>query len=103
MVNAIQDLSAVYEQLIGRAEGCQRQIQTFMLQQYNNNNNASSSGSNLHRLFATSSSSSSSSKYSLPLPEPVMIQAALDKEAEAGLVELLGNLTRYHTIIDDDK
>jgi len=65
----------VFEQLIARAEGCQKHIDSLV----NPTNSAS-----VHALSA--------SKYTLPQAEPVMVQAALKRESDAAMEELLGNL-----------
>ena len=71
------DLSTVFEQLIARAESCQKHIDAVV-------NTDSSAG--------VGPSSTLSSKYAMPRAEPVMIQAALRRESDAALEELLGNL-----------
>ena len=68
-------MNSVFEQLILRAESCQKQIDLIV----NPTNSAS-----VHALSA--------SKYTMPQAETVMVQAALRKEADAAMEELLGNL-----------
>ena len=80
---AFQDLSTVFDQLIGRAESCQKQIQSIV-----------NPGDDLSNDGSATATLPFSSKYAMPQPEPVMIQAALKREADAGLEELLGNLNR---------
>lgn len=73
------DLRTVFDQLISRAESCQKQIDAIV-----NPDSDSNTGT-------------LASKYSMPLAEPIMIQAAVKKEADAGMEELLGNLQLYVT------
>ena len=73
----LQDLSVVFNQLIGRAESCQKQIQSIVQPD-----------------STASSKLIMSSKYVMPQAEPIMIQAAVKREADAALEELLGNLNR---------
>jgi hypothetical protein len=68
----LQDLSTVFEQLISRAESSQKQIDAIV-------NPKGMSASTL-------------AKYAMPQAEPIMIQAALQRESDAGMEELLGNL-----------
>lgn len=67
------DLRTVFDQLIARAESCQKQIDAIV------NPDSGSTGA-------------VASKYTMPSAEPIMIQAALKKEADASMEELLGNL-----------
>lgn len=67
------DLRTVFDQLIARAESCQKQIDSIV------NPDSGSTGA-------------LGSKYTMPQAEPVMIQAAVKKEADASMEELLGNL-----------
>lgn len=69
------NLINVHQQLIARAESCQKHIDAMV---------------NPDSGF---SSSSTTNKYMMPQAEPIMIQAALKQETDAGLEELLGNLT----------
>ena len=67
----------MHQQLIARAESCQKHIDAMV---------------NPDSGF---SSSSTTNKYMMPQAEPIMIQAALKQETDAGLEEILGNLTLY--------
>jgi hypothetical protein len=64
------DLSRMFCDLVRRADACHEQIKLY---------NAAAL-----RMPA---------KFSIPLPEPLMVQAALSSEVDAGLEEMLGNLT----------
>lgn len=64
----------MFEQLIARASSCQVQIDQLV------NPHGSTS---VHAV---------STKYTMPQPEPVMVQAALKRESDAAMEELLGNL-----------
>jgi hypothetical protein len=66
----LQPLTAAFDQLIARAETCQKQIDSMV-----NPGGAAGQG-----------------KYAMPQAEPIMLQAALKREADAGPEELLGNL-----------
>ena len=85
----VQDLSIVFDQLVGRAESCQKQIQAIVQPDATTSTSAFSLGG----------------KYVMPQAEATMIQAAVKRETDAGLEELLGNLNRcvrytVHTVLE---
>eukprot|EP01038_Epipyxis_sp_PR26KG_P010953 gene10953-14708_t len=79
-----KDVLILFDQIVHRAEMCQKLINSLTVTISNGNNN---------NLVNNMNSMVNKNSYSIPAPEPVLFKAAVKKENDADLEELTGNHT----------